>query len=117
MYTFNEIDFSLRSFEAYQAEQVVAPPLPEVTDPETSAAPDVRLLSRRPNDSDGRRVGRAALQAELARRDQCVRRSRSRCQSQSAAAAPAAVTAAASSDTTTTDPTSTDPSFKAGKDL
>jgi hypothetical protein len=32
-------------------------------------------------------------------------------------AAPAAVEAAASSDTTTTDPTSTDPSFKAGKDL
>jgi hypothetical protein len=116
MYTFNEIDFSIRSFDALQAQQAVAP-LPEVTDHETALQ---RMFVYY-------RVGRPILMG-IASAVQIFKPSWRAVNSAFVAAAdvaanlnppptaPAAV-AAASSDTTTTDPTSIDPSFKAGKDL
>jgi len=118
MYTFNEIDFSLRSFDALHAEQAVAAPLPEVADHETAlqrmfvwyrvarpilmgVAAAVQIF--KPS-------WRAVISGFVAAADVAANLN-------PPPAAPAAVTAAASSDTTSTDPTSTDPSFKAGKDL
>jgi hypothetical protein len=116
MYTFNEINLLLRGFDAYQKERA-ALPQPHVTN-EATAKLHLFEIYRfvRPEliaFSAFQLVPvsfRAVITAFVAAADLFFNLN-------PPPAAPAAVEAAASSDTTTTDPTSTDPSFKAGKDL
>ena len=116
MYTFNEIDFSLRAFDALQAQQAVAVQSHQAVDQETAlqrmfvwyriarpifigVAAAVQIF--KPS-------WRAVISGFVAAADVAA--------NITPPAAPAAAEAVAS-DSATTDPISTDPSFKAGKDL
>ena len=111
MYTFNEIDFTLRAFDALQAQSHQA------VDQETAiqrmfvwyrlARPI--LLGIAAAVQIFKPSWRAVISGFIAAADVAANIT-------PPPAAPAAVEAVAS-DSTTTDPISTDPSFKAGKDL
>jgi hypothetical protein len=115
MNTYNEIDFSLRAFDALQAQQAVAVQH-QKADPETAQQRMLAiyrvirpiLMGIEAATALFKPTWRAAIAAFVAAADVVVNLD-------PPPAAPAA--AAASADTTTTDPASTDPSFKAGKDL
>jgi hypothetical protein len=115
MYTFHEINLLLRGFDAYQVKQAAALQQQQTNDPETAKLHLFEIYRfARPVLMGFTTTQlfpasfRAVIGALVAAADLFV--------NLNPPAAPVAE-AAASSDTTTTDPTSTDPSFKAGKDL
>ena len=115
MYRFNELNLLLRGFDAYQKERA-AVQQPQTIDEQTAKLHLFEIYRfARPvliafTAFQLAPVSfRAVISAFVAAADPFFNLN-------PPPAAPAAL-AAASSDTTTTDPTSTDPSFKAGKDL
>jgi hypothetical protein len=117
MFTFNEIDFSLRAFDALQSQQTVAVQSHQAVDQETALQRMfVWYRIARPillGISDAVQIfkpsWRAVISGLVAAADVAANIT-------PPPAAPAAGEAVAS-DSSTTDPVSTDPSFKAGKDL